>query len=153
MSHIYPKEVLFVGKDRDSVLGLAIFLFSLFVFIISLQQGGSSVSQFGAGFFPMVLSVALGFCGLLLIWAGHARKEKLPLPNLKNKEIIVASVMSLLYCFLLGPLGFCISSILFLAAIFFFLGLRKIQHLLVLPVGLSLGLYWFFVSVLHVALP
>ena len=93
---------------------------------------------------------------------------KLLLENLKNKgaaeteqegqEIVRNRLVGLIascffYSFAMNYLGFVFSTPFYLASILSLLGIRKLRHLTLLPLGISLALFLVFIKVLNISLP
>jgi hypothetical protein len=140
--------------DRDFALGTGLLVFSIAgLFYAAAQNSGTTVSEYGPGFFPTLLFTVLAICAVKLIYDSMKRSQKIPLPTFNNKQIFVTAVLSVLYCFSLGLVGFKIGTIAFLVLVMLSVGKRKVQHLVVLPVVVAFGLYYLFVNVLQVMLP
>lgn len=147
----------------EKAFGYILFLFSLFLFYESYKIAGfSSISS--AGGWPMAASAVMVVCSLLIIGrnrrmpqvevtgALHALrrfgKEILPPhPLLGYVAIIVA------YMLALEPIGFNVSSFLFLLASFWYLHRKGLVLALALSLGSVAAIYVTFQVIFRVILP
>jgi len=107
----------------------------------------------GPGYFPLLLSVLLGVLGLLLFLRGRssARLRSIRWQEAGHAAAILAC--SFLATFGIEKLGYRITMILILGFLFGVVERLKLWLVLVLTVGLSLGSFWVFDSLLRVILP
>lgn len=139
--------------DRDGWAGLTLVLFSIGGFFVTSQIPVPLTAELGPAFFPRLLFGLLLICGVVLVAQSVRAEEKAPLP--KENWLIVISMVTLVlgYAFLLKSLGFVVSSLLFMLLSMLVLGVRNYIYLFAVPVSLSFGLYWLFVSVFRIVLP
>mgnify|MGYP000687029830 CR=1 FL=1 len=149
-------------RPGERIFGYAMFLFSLFLFYHAYQISGfSSISSAGA--WPLAAAGLMALCSAAIIVQNHrmesactgAREEihqfgkdiLPPHPLLGYLAIIVA------YMLVLEPLGFNISSFLFLFGSFWYLHRRGIFLTLALSFGTVIATYVVFRVLFKVILP
>jgi hypothetical protein len=137
----------------DRVSGAFLFLLGLFVAwedrVLPLGTHGRP----GPGYFPLLLSTLLGILGLLLFLRGRSSR---PLGSIHWEEAGHAAAIlacSFLATFGIERLGYRITMILILGFLFGVVERLKLWQVLVLTIGLSLGSFWVFDSLLRVILP
>lgn len=141
-----------VWKDR--LAGLFVILFSGVSVYLALNLPLGKAASPGPGLFPLILSITVGLLALpLLLGFSQSDQESKTrdIPSIKWKVIYLLGNLGL-YAFLFRPLGFLISTSIFLII------LKPIinkKWALVLPgaVFTSIGLFLFFNYLLRVELP
>lgn len=120
--------------------------------------------------FPVIISCLLGLFGVILFAQGIKEKGKESKKGGNTVQVLVLLGMSLVYYFALsvidlpylaltvGSLTFALSSfevatVVFLAAMMFYLGVRKKAVLVFVPIGASVFLSIMFRTLLRVLLP
>jgi len=141
------------GMTIDRVSGAFLFLLGLFVAwedrVLPLGTHGRP----GPGYFPLLLSTLLGILGLLLCLRGRSSR---PLRSVHWEEAGHAGVIlacTFLATFGIERLGYRITMILILGFLFGVVERLKLWQVFVLTIGLSLGSFWVFDSLLRVILP
>ena len=107
----------------------------------------------GPGYFPLLLSTLLGILGLLLFLRGRPSR---PLRSVRWEEAGHAGAIlacTFLATFGIERLGYRITMILILGFLFGVVERLKLWQVFVLTIGLSLGSFWVFDSLLRVILP
>jgi hypothetical protein len=137
----------------DRISGVFLFLLGLFVAwedrVLPLGTHGRP----GPGYFPLLLSAILGILGLLLFLQGRSS------PHLRSthwgeaKHAAAILACSFLATFGIERLGYRITMILILGFLFGVVERLKLWQVFVLTIGLSLGSFWVFDSLLRVILP
>ena len=80
----------------------------------------------GPGFFPTLVAVILIILSLALIIAGNKKIDKRPfLDKQSGRRLLLVFLALLGYFFLLEPLGFAVTSFLFMAALFMTVAIQK----------------------------
>ena len=137
----------------DRVSGAFLILLGLFVAwedrVLPLGTHGRP----GPGYFPLLLSTLLGILGVLLFLRGRSSRS---LRSIRWEEAGHAAAIlacSFLATFGIERLGYRITMILILGFLFGVVERLKIWQVLVLTIGLSLGSFWVFDSLLRVILP
>lgn len=140
-------------KDRDVVAGIALVVFSIIGVINSMKLPHLSATRMSAGFYPGLLFILLGICGIILIFEGWRRDTKVPISKFYWDKLIPIIVLFLVYAFLLGTLGFQISTIIFVFLFMFILGIRKIFTLIWVPLVSTFVIYYVFDKIFMIRLP
>lgn len=147
----------------EKAFGYVIFFFSLFLFYHAYKISGfSSISS--AGGWPMAATAMMALCSVIIIirnWRSPQVEAKNALAEMRRfgKEILppnpllgyVAIIVA--YMLLLEPLGFNISSFLFLFASFLYLHRKNMWKMLLLSLGSVVVIYFTFQVVFRVILP
>lgn len=105
--------------------------------------------------FPILIGIFIGILAVLLIM------EDLKFKKINNKKkeiikwkaIIFTIIASIVYYYALKPIGFMVSSILFLASLFFYLGERRLLVVALISISSTLLIYVVFSVFLHAMLP
>lgn len=114
-------------RKSDLTSGLIWFIGGLFFCMGSIQSGVGSLAKPGPGFTPFISGALLGLCGFILavssILEGLKVKEKLGREELGPKESRKAPLLVLLlamfgYGLLMEPLGFAVTTFIFLFLLF-----------------------------------
>jgi putative tricarboxylic transport membrane protein len=137
----------------DRISGAFLFFLGVFVAwegrVLPLGTHGRP----GPGYFPLLLSTLLGILGLLLFLRGRSSAH---LRSIRWEEAGHAAAI-LACCFLatfgIERLGYRITMILILGFLFGVVERLKLWQVFVLTIGLSLGSFWVFDSLLRVILP
>jgi putative tricarboxylic transport membrane protein len=139
--------------DRCLSLGL-VALCAVFIFESSKILKGSFGSTIGPGMLPMVLAIFLAILSLLNFYQTFRvkntdeQKEKL-----QYKRFFILIGISTLYCLLLEPLGYVISTFLFLSLAFQLMEKGKILYSFIISAVISFGIYYLYVDVMKGTLP
>lgn len=148
-------------RVNDAVTGLLLVLISIAIFSYSTTFPKLFGMQFGAGFWPQLLSVLLAICGASLVFTG-IRERAAGVPWLELDEwwkqsgtfltvaIVPASI--LFYIYASDYLGFIISSLIIIFVLAYRFGLT-LKMALLLSVVTTASMHFVFVEVLQVALP
>jgi putative tricarboxylic transport membrane protein len=156
------KEVNTMKKYGDLASGIFLFLFSIALFIGALRVKTLAVSSIGSGFFPAIVAVLLAIVSVPII-IGGIRKAAGPNESAnaaagkpRVKAVIATFLLMGCYAALLGPLGFLVTT-----AVYLFLQInilsadeyrRPILFGVVSVVG-SVSIYFLFVKVFNLMLP
>ena len=136
------------------LLGIALGVYSLYQFYTAAVKTSWIMSPY---LFPLLLSAFTVLVSLsLLLEAVHelraaAKEDGKGKMNLKNVAVVM--LLCIAYAVLLPHLGFIFASMLFLAALIWFLGEQKIWLLAAISVVMPLLLYVIFGVLLSVRLP
>ena len=151
-------------KVNDAIWG-ALFLLLSVVLLVHVQ-GFPKIpgQQYGPAIFPGVLAAALGICALLLIAKGfaarthgHARARWLALePWTRSRRRVFAFAVTiginLFYIVAVNSLGFILTGIVYLSALFAVFGVR-LKWGVALAVVATLVIHTAFYKLLRVPLP
>ncbi|HUL22498.1 MAG TPA: tripartite tricarboxylate transporter TctB family protein [Thermodesulfobacteriota bacterium] len=137
----------------DRISGAFLFLLALFVAwedrVLPLGTHGHP----GPGYFPLLLSVLLGILGLLLFLRGRSSAHWRSIRWEEAGHAAAILACSFLATFGIERLGYRITMILILGFLFGVVERLKVWQVFVLTIGLSLGSFWVFDSLLRVILP
>ncbi|WP_040977986.1 tripartite tricarboxylate transporter TctB family protein [Oceanobacillus jeddahense] len=119
-------------------------------------------SAIGPNVFPFILGVLLIVSSVTLIiqtslhMKNMSKEEQLEEEALKKgkyRKFLIILAALILYAFFLEPLGFVITTFLFLIIGFQTLEKGKITNSIIISLAFSIGVYWVYVGVLNGALP
>jgi putative tricarboxylic transport membrane protein len=158
-----------MGKKRDLIIGAAFLAFSVAVFIASFGIRRLVVVRIGSAFVPQLAAILLGALSILLIVQTllslrtvseaevPAKKEEQDRAEIKRRNFSVSAtlVLILVYLVLLQPVGFLLTTAVYLFAQFIVLSRKKPNYPLyaVLAIGTSVIIYYLFVKVFILFLP
>lgn len=135
------------------ISGAFLFLFGLFVAwegrVLPLGTHGRP----GPGYFPLLLSVLLGILGLLLFLRGRSSVRFRSIRWEEAGHAVAILACCFLATFGMERLGYRITMILILGFLFGVVERLKLWQAFALTIGLSLGTFWVFDSLLRVVLP
>lgn len=108
-----------MNKYKDLISGICGLIFSVALYVLSVQIGMIENTTIGADFFPKIVAVILFAMFAIVTYRGvkqvknPGEEKKLDYtPNYKGVAILFAAMI--VYAALLKPVGFIITSILFL---------------------------------------
>ena len=144
-----------LSKTFDRYFSLfLIVLCGVFVYESTKIIGGSVGSTIGPGILPMTLAIILGLLSLLNLYQTfrvkypEQKKEKL-----HYKRFLIILLSSTLYCLLLEPLGYVISTFLFLLVGFQVMEKGKVLYSVIFSGAISYCVYFIYVVVMKGTLP
>lgn len=141
-------------REKAGDIVSAILLLGLVVVIFVSSTGFPPATQendLGAATFPRIIAVVIGICALIQLLRPE-RVEPLPRGRSALRVIVIASMVAL-YASILEPLGFLVATFLFLFGALLLGEVRRPLQLILVPVGISLGLFYLFFVLLEVSLP
>ncbi|MGJ0185007.1 tripartite tricarboxylate transporter TctB family protein [Corynebacterium glyciniphilum] len=105
----------------------------------------------GTAALPRLIGGALVILGIMLLF-NCEKNIFLPEPGSRMRTglIIVAGIA---YAFALTPLGFMLSSLIFMVIALLIMGIRSILRLVLVPIIVSVAVYYLFTDALGVYLP
>jgi len=137
----------------DRVSGAFLFLLGLFVAwedrVLPLGTHGRP----GPGYFPLLLSTLLGIFGVLLFLRARSSRTLRSIRWGEAGHAAAILACSFLATFGIERLGYRITLILILGFLFGVVERLKLWQVFALTLGLSLGSFWVFDSLLRVILP
>ena len=137
----------------DRISGAFLLLLGLFVAWQDRVLPLGTHSRPGPGYFPLLLSILLGILGILLILRGRYSPRLRSLRWEEGKHAVAILACSFLATLGIERLGYRVTMILILGFLFGVMERLKLWQTFVLTIGLSLGSFWVFDSVLRVLLP
>lgn len=157
-------------KYRDAMIGGIIVLLAAALFLASLTVQSLALNLIKADFFPKLDAALLGILGLILLGDG-LRKAKRQLPEEPAEQAVnkgltpgtrcMLETLALIavYIFLLEPVGFMLSTFVYLVAQMLVLaddGHRRKKDLLlfiIISLVVAVGVYMLFTRVFYLMLP
>ena len=148
-------------RANDTLSGLALIVFSLAMITLTLTFPDFPGQRFGPSLFPRILGVGLILCGAALVRNGlaarHAGAPWLELAPWTSDPWRVTSflgTLALLLVYILASesIGFIPIALVFLLALFVWLGVRLVPAVLTAVVT-TIAIHWFFSTMLRVPLP
>jgi putative tricarboxylic transport membrane protein len=128
------------------VLGVALFFYS--------QTLTTSIeSHIGPKELPMFLSVALVFTGILNLVAALRAKAEKKKEGLEYRKFLIILGSLLLYVFLLEPVGYVVSTFLFLLVAFQTMERGQLLKSAIIAAAFAGGIYYLYVEVAMGSLP
>lgn len=105
----------------------------------------------GTGAFPRIISIALVLLSVLLF----LRPDPVSLVPTRDRALTVVGIIvaTAVFGYLLDPLGFLASSLLFMIVALLLMGVRRPLPLVLVTLGITFGLYYLFAEALSVFLP
>ena len=147
-------------KYGDFIAGLCGIALSVYIFVTGYQIGQMEGKLFGAGFLPKLVAVGLFVCCAILTYRGYIIMRTTQVePSPYKKNYLGAYgifLLMVLYAVCLKPVGFIISSIVFLFIAILMATKRenwKIFRFLILTVVLVLAVYFVFKGIFEIRLP
>ncbi|WP_420099535.1 tripartite tricarboxylate transporter TctB family protein [Corynebacterium sp.] len=105
----------------------------------------------GTAALPRLIGGALVILGIMLLF-NCEKNIFLPEPGSRMRTGLIV-VTSVAYTFALTPLGFMLSSLIFMVIALLIMGIRSILRLVLVPVVVSVAVYYLFTDALGVYLP
>lgn len=129
------------------LLAFAVGVFAYtFTFPVPVQDLDPGVTAF-----PRMVTVLIGVLALVLL---VRPREGEPLPRGRAAIRVVVTVLFLcVYAIVLDSMGFVITTVVFLLAELLLIGVRRPVLLVLVPLGVSAGLFYLFRVFLEVPLP
>ena len=91
-------------------------------------------------------------CVLKIRKEGFKKEEQTVVPG-AMLQVVISMIITILYVVLMPYLGFIISTLVYSFGIMFYLGMRNIFVLVLVPPGVTLFGYFVFNSILYIFLP
>jgi putative tricarboxylic transport membrane protein len=144
-----------LNKTFDRSLSLVIIaVCSVFIFESTKMLKGSFGSTIGPGLLPMILAIVLVILSLINFYQTFRVKNSGETSEkLQYKRFLILLGTSILYCLLLEPIGYVISTFLFLTLAFQVMEKGKIIYSLIFSAVISIGVYFVYVDVMKGTLP
>ncbi|WP_298587829.1 tripartite tricarboxylate transporter TctB family protein [uncultured Kocuria sp.] len=136
----------------DRIAGLLLLGLAVFVYVYSgrLPAPIQDLDP-GVGYFPRMLAVLIGVLALVPLLRPQ-EWERMP-RGVIAWHVLGTAALLFFYALAIDTLGFVITTVVFVLAELLLLGARKPLTLVLMPLGVSLGLFYLFRSVLDVPLP
>jgi hypothetical protein len=152
-----------VSKDFKTGIFLVLFAILLYVYLIPnyiVDNPRLIVSNpaMSSRLYPYVISIGLGIVGAAMMIAELVNKKAwIKSKNLINQTAIIRVLalfgIALLYYWLMGILGYILTSMLILPALMLFYGYRQYKVIVIVSIAFPLIMYYLFVTFMYVPLP
>lgn len=148
-------------RFNDAVVGLVFLAIAAAMIAMTFSFPAFPGQQYGPSLFPRILGAGIIGCSVLLMfrgWREHAAGGRwLLLDGWTSQPRRVASFALMLgamafYILASEPLGFIPSAMLIQLVLFLWFGVRPLTAVIV-AVGMTLLVHWFFSSMMRVPLP
>jgi len=143
-------------KRADIGVGIGLIIFGTWVFWYSSAYGKTVIYIYGPNFFPQVLSILMGLCGVILI-VRAMRGEVLPKTDRIDLQgffrMVIAIGMCIGYLFLMQVIGFAMGTSVFLFVLMTFLGQQGLMKRIMSSIATSLVVWAIFRYFLVIPLP
>ena len=145
-------------KVADIYGGLIGILIGLYALWEGSRMPTDVVMKIGPSFFPNILAGLLIIFSVTLIINALKGQSKGALEPLKlaNKGVqrgLITLFATIIFCVVLEPLGFILTSIIFLMFMMWMLGKRKPLLILSIPPLITFSIWLVFEKVLHLSMP
>lgn len=143
-------------KRADIGVGIGLIILSTWVFWYSSEYRKTVIYIYGPNFFPQILSILMGICGMILIV--RAMKGK-ALPKTDRIDIqgffrmVIAIGICIGYLFLMQVIGFAMGTSVFLFVLMTFLGQQGLIKRVMSSTAASLIVWAIFRYFLVIPLP
>jgi putative tricarboxylic transport membrane protein len=136
--------------DRVAAGLLLAFAVGVFAYTYSFPAPMQELDP-GVTAFPRMVSVLIGILALVLL---VRPREGEPLPRgWAAIRVLVTALFLVIYAVVLDSVGFVITTVVFLLAELLLIGVRRPVLLVLVPLGVSAGLFYMFRVFLEVPLP
>jgi hypothetical protein len=139
-------------KNQDQLMGIVLIIFALLGLKFSLEIPDTGIATVSVAFYPKVLFICLGLCGIG-IWLQGFRNPQGGFPKLYLKKTLPMIVLLLLYAFSLDWVGYIPSTLLFTFIALWSLRVRKLWELIGIPIVSTFAVYYLFVYAFRIILP
>ena len=148
-------------RANDILSALALIVFSLAMMTLTLTFPDFPGQKFGPSLFPCILGAGLTLCGAALVRNGLvARRAGAPWVELapwtrdpwRVTSFLAIPALLLVYILASESVGFIPIALVFLLALFVWLGVRPVPAVLTAVVT-TIAIHWFFSTMLRVPLP
>ena len=143
-------------KRADIGVGIGLIILSAWVFWYSSAYREQEIYIYGPNFFPQILSILMGICGVILIV--NAMKGKV-LPKTDRIDargflrMLIAIGICIGYLYLMQVIGFAMGTSVFLFVLMTFLGQQGLMKRVMSSIAASLSVWAIFRYFLVIPLP
>lgn len=141
------------GIKSDRFSGLLLFLLALYIGWLNRKFPVGTLADPGPGYVPLLLAVALGVIGLLVIAFGGSSQPLRRIEWPEATRAVIILVACSVAAFALERIGYRLTIMAFLV---FFIGIIERRHplaVVLVSAGFSLASYYVIGELLHVPLP
>lgn len=109
---------MFLNKYRDYIVGVAFLVLSIVLIVMAQALPASAVMEIGPDFMPTVIGVIMLVLSVVLLVMAFANRKTVQGEEVKDdaeyKRVLLSLLLSLAYVFLLQPVGFILSTLVYL---------------------------------------
>jgi putative tricarboxylic transport membrane protein len=148
-------------RANDALSGLVLIILAAAMIALTASFPSFPGQKYGPSLFPRILGSGIIICGALLVWRGLAqRRAGAPWIEIapwmrepwRALSFVLVIAMLILYILAAETIGFIPIAIVFLLALFLWLGVRPLSATLI-SIITTLVIFYFFASMLRVPLP
>jgi putative tricarboxylic transport membrane protein len=148
-------------RANDALSGLVLIVLAAAMIALTASFPSFPGQKYGPALFPRILGTGIIICGALLVWRGLAeRRAGAPWVDVapwvrepwRATSFVLVLAMLLLYILAAETIGFIPIAIVFLLALFLWLGVRPIPAVIIAVVA-TVVIFYFFAQTLRVPLP
>lgn len=144
-------------KQRDIICSIAFIIFGMVLYVAALSVNSVIANDVGPAFMPKVIGVFIAvLAALKLVLSIMSKGNKAKATNEDIKAGVFTIIALLAYVLLFNPLGFIVSTALYLFAQFMILSTennRNIKQFTILSIVTPLIIYFLFVYGFKLILP
>ncbi len=157
---------MFFKKYGDIIVGIFFMALSAILMVMAQMLPKSKVMEIGPDFMPMViggltfaLAAALTFLSVENFKMHAAEIDPAKLPDFDYKRVLLSVILVLVYVFVLQPVGFIVSTLVFLPLQMLVLspedkrGKKDIMMLLIIDVIFTMAVFFLFRYGFKIVLP
>jgi len=147
-------------KKANTVFGILGLLLCAYVWISSAEFPTDAIMKIGPDFFPRVMATAMGVASVALLIQtyvvgvkGEGTAKAISLKDPGIRRAIVVFILGVIYAALLEPVGFIISTIIFMMIMMYVLEFRSCVKMLAVSVLTVAAVIFAFQIMLQIQLP
>ncbi|MEW8957671.1 MAG: tripartite tricarboxylate transporter TctB family protein [Moorella sp. (in: firmicutes)] len=144
-------------RAADKVSGILLAAMGLLSVLASLKIKGVTGEHLHPRTLPYLLSLVILVTGIILFfnaWRYRGAEKLVDWPDREGwKRIIVSLISIIIYMLLIEPLGFTLSSFLFLFFLIWYLGRYNVLLIILLALITSVIIYFLFIQFLGLTFP
>ncbi len=139
-------------KNSDTTIGFITIAFSVIGLLYVRSIGFKSTVGLSPAAFPQFIFVALGLCGLVLLF-GSLSNENVEKAKFQLKKVFPILTVFTIFVFAFQYFGFLISAIVFLATAMHLFKEKRVGYLIIFPIITTVGIYILFSKLFLIPLP
>jgi hypothetical protein len=143
-----PKRSRITVKRADIGVGIGLIILSTWVFWYANVYREKEIYIYGPNFFPQILSVLMGLCGIILI---ISKTDRIDIRGFLR--MVIAIGMCIGYLFLMQGIGFAMGTSVFLFVLMTFLGQQGFMIRIMSSMAASVIVWAIFRYFLVIPLP
>ncbi|MFS0646086.1 tripartite tricarboxylate transporter TctB family protein [Siminovitchia sp. 179-K 8D1 HS] len=141
-------------KKANLMFAIIMMIVGLIAIIFTKDFVNNMPTDLGPSYYPIIISIITIILSILLILKSLIEKgEESNFTVQGLLKIGVGVVAFSIYFYLMGKIGFIISTVLFMSLFMLTLGLRNWKTFVLVPIGSTVVIYYIFAVVLKIRLP